>query len=324
MMRLAQRLPVLLGAAFCVLSLSACSETQFLIHAAKRLAPPDDTTTGGRYKVGNPYQIYGVWYYPKVDYNYVETGIASWYGPKFNGKRTANGEIFDQNLITAAHRTLPLPSLVRVTNLDNGRSIKVKVNDRGPFAHSRIIDMSRKGAQLLGFQRRGTAKVRVEILAEESRQFALEGARGVQLAQATNGNDVPPKDRPPVTAAPRGTVTQAPLNSPAPKPAPNTTAPKATDQQVVQRPPTEEVIRVPVEKTNMYIQAGAFSDFDNANRLRARLAVLGPTRVSQLQLGNQTYFRVRVGPVRSLKAADAMLERVIRAGHPEARLIVDR
>lgn len=321
-MRLAQRLPVLLGAAFCVVALSACSETRLLIHAAKRISGPDDARAGGAYKVGNPYQIYGVWYYPKVDYDYTETGIGSWYGPKFHGKPTANGETFDQNLVTAAHRTLPLPSLVRVTNLDNGRSIKVRVNDRGPFAHSRIIDMSRKGAQLLGFQRQGTAKVRVEILTEESRQLAARAAGGVQLARA-NGNGTAP-ERSPVTAAPRGTVTQAPLNSPAPKPAPIIDKSTNTSRQTVLQSTPDAVTRVPVEKTRMYIQAGAFSDFDNANRLRARLTVLGPTRVSQLQRGNQTYFRVRIGPVADLKAADAMLERVIRAGHPEARLIVDR
>jgi rare lipoprotein A len=320
MMRLAQRLPVLLGAAFCVVALSACSETRLLIHAAKRISSPDDARAGGAYKVGNPYQIYGVWYYPKVDYDYTETGIGSWYGPKFHGKPTANGETFDQNLVTAAHRTLPLPSLVRVTNLDNGRSIKVRVNDRGPFAHSRIIDMSRKGAQLLGFQRQGTAKVRVEILAEESRQFAARATGGVQLARA-NGKT---PERSPVTAAPRGTVTQAPLNSPPPKPAPTSNKSTNSSRQTVLQSTHDEVTRGPVEKTRMYIQAGAFSDFDNANRLRARLTVLGPTRVSQLQRGNQTYFRVRIGPVADLKAADTMLERVIRAGHPEARLIVDR
>ncbi|MFT5540394.1 MAG: rare lipoprotein A, partial [Alphaproteobacteria bacterium] len=131
-------------------------------------------------------------------------------------------------------------------------------------------------------------------------------------------------ERPPVTAAPRGAVTQSLLNAPAPKPAPKTNAPKDTDRQAALQSTSNEVIQVPVEKTRMYIQAGAFSDFDNANRLRARLAVLGPTRVSQLQIGNQTYFRVRIGPVRSLKAADAMLGRVIRAGHPNSQLIVDR
>src|SRR5215510_5128351 len=93
------------------------------------------------YKVGNPYQIAGVWYYPKEQPDYDQTGIASWYGPNFHGRLTANGEVFDSNQISAAHPTLPMPVNVRVTNLDNGRSIVVRINDRGPFVRGRIIDL---------------------------------------------------------------------------------------------------------------------------------------------------------------------------------------
>ncbi len=124
------------------------------------------------YKVGKPYQIKGKWYYPEVDYSYVEDGIASWYGPGFHGKQTANGETYDMNDLTAAHRTLPMPSVVRVTNLENGRSLKLRVNDRGPFARERIIDVSRRASQLLGFHLQGTTPVRVEIVEDESRMMA--------------------------------------------------------------------------------------------------------------------------------------------------------
>ena len=124
---------------------------------------------GGIYKVGNPYQIAGRWYYPKENYHYSETGIASWYGEDFNGKMTANGERYNMNTLTAAHRTLPLPSIVRVTNLQNGRSIVVRVNDRGPYVKDRIIDLSKHGAQLLGYMGQGTTKVKVEILEAESK-----------------------------------------------------------------------------------------------------------------------------------------------------------
>lgn len=120
-------------AAFGVL-LAGCAETQLAVHGVKRLGTTTQPTQVGNYKIGNPYEIAGQWYYPAVDYEYSETGIASWYGPKFHGKKTANGEIFDQYEVSAAHRTLPLPSIVRVTNLENGKSIKVRVNDRGPFA----------------------------------------------------------------------------------------------------------------------------------------------------------------------------------------------
>ncbi len=324
-MRKEPRLPVIVFALACLGSLSACSETNFLINAGKRLSSHDDSTSGGGYKVGNPYQINGVWYYPKVDYDYVETGIASWYGAEFHGKRTANGETFDQNVVSAAHRTLPMPSVVRVTNLDNGRAIQVRVNDRGPFARGRIIDMSRQGAQLLGFYRNGTARVRVEILAEESRQIAMQmGARGLQVARAEGASDG--GDKPPVTAVPRSTISSTPLDgAPAQTRGAVRTAsrsPSASEAPPPSARPT--VSRVPVEKTNMYIQAGAFADFDNANRLRARLSSVGPAQVSQAQIGNQTLFRVRIGPLNTLSSADAMLDRVIGAGLGDAQIVVDR
>ncbi len=120
------------------------------------------------YKVGAPYQVDGVWYYPRVDYSYDKTGVASWYGEQFEGRYTANGEVFDLNRLTAAHRTLPMPSVVEVTNLQNGRSLRLRVNDRGPFADGRIIDVSRRAAQLLGFETAGTAEVRVRILPVQS------------------------------------------------------------------------------------------------------------------------------------------------------------
>ena len=128
--------------------LGACAETQLIVHTAKKLtksSTPTPVRSKGKYKIGKPYQSKGIWYYPKVDYSYDRTGIASWYGPGFHGKKTANGEIYDQNGLTAAHKTLPMPSLVQVTNLENGRSLRLKVNDRGPFVHGRIIDVSRRG-----------------------------------------------------------------------------------------------------------------------------------------------------------------------------------
>ena len=153
--------------------LGGCAETQLIAHTAKRVVKAHEAPKAApTYKIGSPYQIEATWYYPAVDYRYDETGIASWYGRKFDGGRTANGEIFDMNGLSAAHRTLPLPSVVRVTNLENGRSMVLRVNDRGPFSRGRIIDVSRRAAQLLGFHRNGTARVRVGIMANESRVLA--------------------------------------------------------------------------------------------------------------------------------------------------------
>ena len=135
------------------------------------------------YKVGVPYQIDGVWYRPAENFRYRKTGVASFYGGEtrgvdFHGRTTANGEIYDMHALTAAHPTLPLPTLVNVTNLENGRSIVVRVNDRGPFVNGRIIDVSRRAAQDLGFERQGTASVRVEVLARESRALKQVALRG--------------------------------------------------------------------------------------------------------------------------------------------------
>ncbi|EAU42522.1 putative rare lipoprotein a precursor [Fulvimarina pelagi HTCC2506] len=119
---------------------------------------------GGRSQVGKPYKIKGKWYYPKDDPGYVASGMASWYGPNFHGRLTANGETYDMHHLSAAHKTFPLPSYAMVTNLENGHRVKVRVNDRGPFAHAREIDVSKKAAELLDFKRSGTAEVRVEYL----------------------------------------------------------------------------------------------------------------------------------------------------------------
>lgn len=119
---------------------------------------------GGVRKLGEPYRIAGRWYHPKHDENYDEKGVASWYGKAFHGRQTANGEVFDMHDLTAAHPTLPMPSYVRVTNLANDRSVIVRVNDRGPFSRSRIIDLSAKAAELLDFKHHGTARVRVRYV----------------------------------------------------------------------------------------------------------------------------------------------------------------
>src|SRR5215472_13276447 len=131
------------------------------------------------YKIGAPYTVKGVIYYPQVDYAYDETGMASWYGEAFQGRYTANGEVFDLDEITAAHTTLPLPSIVEVINLQNNRALRIRVNDRGPFARGRIIDLSRRAAELLGFERAGTANVRVRVLKEPSLVAAAAAERGI-------------------------------------------------------------------------------------------------------------------------------------------------
>ena len=313
------------------LALGACAESRLLGHTAKTVTrdgtnPAPVQRKGGVYKVGNPYQIAGIWYYPKEDPSYDETGLASWYGADFHNKATANGEVFDMNEVTAAHKTLPMPSLVRVTNLENGRSIIVRVNDRGPFVAGRIIDLSRRSAQLLGMDRQGVAKVRVQMVGPAS------GDPNVSQPIAP-----PEEDKPIVVAAPRSSVSVesvAPppgvrgqtgvVRQPAPGPASpmqamtgTATAPAGSQPPVNLE--SQPVRQEQVKPTSIWVQAGAFTQFDNANRLAARVG----GRVTQVLVNNQDFYRVRLGPYPSAEQADAALNTVIASGSNDARIIVD-
>ena len=307
--------------------LSACAETQFLISTSKRVTSSAEEASPPRYKVGNPYQIQGAWYYPAEDFEHDETGIASWYGAQFHGRRTANGEIYDMNALTAAHRTLPMPSYVRVTNMENGRSLILKVNDRGPFARNRVIDISRRGAQLLGFQKAGTARVRVQIMADKSRALAARIKGRTQLAQIGTPITVDRLPKPDVKteslALPPGGQAAAGQGQP------QTQAATAVPRRVATTTPrlsagdANVVTMQTVRKTNLFIQAGAFSRFDNANRVRARLTAAGPVKISSVLVNGRDLFRVRVGPMGNVAEADRMLASVIRAGYQNARIIIE-
>ena len=302
-----------IGALF---AMSACAETEFLVHTAKQLRGGDAQQSEGRYKVGAPYQIKGAWYYPAEDFEYSETGIASWYGPNFHGKKTANGEDYNQNDLTAAHRTLPMPSAVRVTNLENGRSLVLRINDRGPFARGRIIDVSRRGAQLLGFEKNGVAKVRVDVLPDESRQLKLAAIIG-------SGPKVQ------VAASPREAVVAKPLPSPEQPRARATSAPAPLPVRTETLPPPvepvlpEKVDVLPVSPTGIYVQAGAFSRLENALRMRDQLFEMGPTQISRFAVSGTEVYRVRIGPLANVEVADATLARVVNSGVNEAQLIVE-
>ena len=312
--------------------LNACAETQFIAQTVKQIAKKGEAqkqkTSYGKYKIGKPYQIKGVWYYPKENFEYDETGIGSWYGPKFHGRKTANGETYDMNGVSAAHRTLPLPSFVRVTNLDNGRTLNLRINDRGPYAHGRILDLSRRAAQLLGFEKQGTARIRVRILANESRAIAtrLKGdAELVKVGSPITVNSLPKakvssRELPSIGTA--GT-TPTPVETPPPPPEPVTMT--DSGDQLASLPADDERVSIePVlQQTRIFIQAGAFSNFDNANRVRARLSSLGPVKVSPVLISGRDSFRVRVGPLSSVAEADHMLEQVILTGYTNARTIVD-
>jgi rare lipoprotein A len=296
------------------------------------------STSHSAYKVGKPYQIGDTWYYPREQTDYDETGIASWYGPTFYGKPTANGELFDGEGLTAAHRTLPLPVNVRVTNLDNGKSLVVRVNDRGPFARGRIIDVSKHAAELLGFYARGTARVRVTYLGRADAPDSLQPdetpaaiasavpaapAGKVAVAALDGAQSVAPPS--PVQMAsleppPRSTDAE-PAQNDSSVAAPEDSPPVTADQDE----PTGEVTTVPVPKTtHLYVQAGAFSSRENADRLKDRLAEAGELFVSATDRKGKRLYRVRSGPYNDVDAANAALAKLDELGNNDARIVVDR
>ena len=278
--------------------------------------PGSGSATPG-YKIGAPYQIEGTWYSPGENYSYDESGVASWYGPGFHLKKTANGEIFDAGELTAAHRTLPMPTLARVTNLDNGRSVIVRINDRGPFARGRIIDVSRKAASLLDFVGKGTARVRVQVLADESRAIAQAAkAYGtVRTAQDNRNLTYSTASVTPVQPA-MATNDYMPPEPPMPQRIRHDSAETGIDLPQM----TQLTVK---PHTRIYVQAGSFTMAGNAEMLKRKVAEYGPTNVDVAAVNGITFYRVRIGPIADVAQADTMLSRVSQAGVANPRIIVD-
>ncbi len=265
------------------------------------------------YKVGKPYQIAGVWYYPKENFSYDETGLASWYGDKFHGRNTANGEVYDQTQLTAAHKTLPMPVMARVTNLENGKQIVVRINDRGPFVRGRIIDLSSRAAELLDFRNDGVAKVRVEYIGKANKETRIVKKAVTHKAE-----------RRVEAAAPIDVVDSGEL---APLPgaidaAELAYAPKVDTSQF------REYRQVPLKgDANIYVQAGSFQMRDNAVRLKSNLERGGykepGVEIRTAKIDGVQYYRVQIGPLAQVGPADQMLESVLAAGHAGARIIIN-
>ncbi len=241
---------------------------------------------GGRYLVGDPYQVAGRWFTPKEQPGYDKVGIASWYGPKFNRRKTSNGEWFDMNYLSAAHPTLPLPSYAKVTNLENGRQVIVRINDRGPFVADRIIDLSKRAAEQLDMIGSGSAKVRVQYIGP-----APLNDKGTQLA-ALNRD-----------------LKQGTLDA-------TRYAANDTSTQPVRQP----VVLASNNSTHAgyFVQVGAFADPANVARARQSLASMGPVVVSPVH----GLFSVRLGPLDSADSARYALSQVKAAGHYDARLVI--
>jgi len=269
-----------------------------------------------RSRFGNPpfYDVFGVRYYVlSSSADYVERGVASWYGPGFHKVRTSTGEPYDMYGMTAAHKTLPLPAYVRVTNLQNGRSIVVRVNDRGPFVGHRIIDLSYTAAAKLDMLRDGTAMVEVRSI-DPAAPFAVPAA---------------PPGTPLTASAAPGTPVAAPAVAAPPVAAPAVAAPAVASPPVasppVAAPPLTAATSVTPLPPPLFIQAGAFADPNNAARLADRLKSSGYLQVFVRQdvIAGRTLYRVRIGPVPGVPEYDRIVTALEQVGVRDAHLALD-
>ena len=306
--------------ALTLLMMPGCSSLELAVDLYKKQTRDTverSVVSAPRYKVGNPYKVGGVWYYPERNLTYDETGIGSWYGDEFAGKLTANGEIFDPELVTAAHKTLPMPSVVRVTNLENGKSLVVRINDRGPFVAGRIIDLSREAARRIGYEEDGLARVRVQVLAEQS----------LRLEKLAKNGEFPSVDGTRTTAMPEVVA--------AAKPKVNLTAKSNTGRSayssnngqsaldLLSQSRVGEVISVAPVTTQIWVQVGAFHSESSAASVLAQIETLGNGEISPLLKAGQTLHRVRLGPVQTVSEADKLLGGVMNIGFSGARIVVD-
>lgn len=255
--------------------------------STKRSASLGDQTLG-RYKVGDPYKVDGRWYVPAEQPDYDEVGLASWYGDAFHAKATANGELFDMTALSAAHKTLPLPSIVEVTNLGNGRRIRVRVNDRGPFVDGRILDLSRAAAGELGFAGQGLARVRVRYIGP------------APLGRPSDG------------------LMMAGVTTP-PQPAPSV---RTASEPFVARPSEPAPL---IGGSTFEVAVGAFSDQAAAQRLVDRLsgplAASGQVRLLPVDRSGITLYRVVISAIADEAQAIAVRQQLSIFGLLDARVI---
>ena len=313
---------------------------------------PSTAQTGPRYKIGDPYQVAGIWYVPKDQPNYDETGIASWYGDAFNMQPTANGEIFDMNAISGAHTTLPLPSIVEVTNLDNGRKLRVRVNDRGPFVGGRVIDLSRAAAHELGYDQAGLARVRVRYVgpapldaANPPVRYASNGAPPPNRSWSTPAYPIDSRTAS-ASAAPAGqaaghdratSYSTAPVAAanlpPAPVAVSSSALPPITGAAIARGgaihdpvyattyAPTVAPTQIAGAPGAYRVQAGAFGDRDNARRVVASLSSAGSAEIEPFERDGAMLYRVVLPGGADEGQAFALRDRVASLGYADARVL---
>lgn len=271
-----------------VLLLAACGQREFSAEENRKL-----------YKVGNPYSIGGQRYTPREDFAYDETGLASWYGPGFHRNNTANGEEFDKYALTAAHRTLPMPSMVRVTNLENGKQVTLRVNDRGPFAKGRIIDVSKKAADVLGFKNQGVAKVRVQFLPQETAALFGGNHPSGKLPGSLQTYEIAEEP-----IQPKKTERRA-------------TSVIAYDANAAEMKPTPASTRT---SGSSMIQVGRFRLPANAKKVLKDVSRFGIANLKEIVQDKERFYIVQLGPFTDASKAERALNTILDSGYPDAYL----
>lgn len=272
---------------------------------------------GGRNHVGKPYQVAGRWFAPKEQPQYDEQGPASWYGEAFNHRKTSNGEWFEMTRLTAAHPTLPLPSYAKVTNLDNGKEVVVRINDRGPFVGPRIIDLSKHTAEVLDFKNKGKANVRVQFIGpaplNDNGKHLM--AMNKELDRGTSLNRM-------IAAADRRKGGSSMSDVMVAEARPKKKKPEASVETVAYTPPElVQALEASGVDTSYFIQIGSFSNADNAARARDTFASVWPVQFIELEGSNGPVYRVRLGPIANNSDAQTALDNAFAAGYSDARLI---
>ncbi|HUN39301.1 MAG TPA: RlpA-like double-psi beta-barrel domain-containing protein [Acetobacteraceae bacterium] len=284
-----------------------CAATAWLAGCQRR--PPANP----HYVLGPPYQAGGTWWYPQESYNFDETGLADVYADG-HAPLTTDGEVFSQGGLTAAHATLQLPAIARLTDLESGRSILVRINDRGAPTPTRLVQVTRRVADLLGMSQDGVAQVRLQVLAGPSQAAAQHVPGAPSLA---------------IAAAPRSSVASADL--PPPPGVREESSGRAVAVAVAvartdgadgasDRVP-EIVTQGPPQPGRLWVRLDTFQSYEYAAVQRARLAGFSP-RIEPVFEGREESFRVMLGPLPSVAAADAAVEQAIREGIPDARIVV--
>lgn len=279
------------------LALAACS-TMNLPDAPKTIGAP--ATPNPHYKVGAPYKIDGRWYVPKVDERYDEKGLASWYGDDFHGRLTANGEVFDKRRLSAAHKTLPMPTLVEVENLENGRRVTVRVNDRGPFVDDRLIDLSHAAADALGFTGKGLARVRVRYLGETD----VAGLAALPGEGAT---------APVRTAARRPAIEPALASADA--------GPDRLADLIASATGQTAAVAAVAAPEDIWVELASIDDLDALESMTLDLPDVGPITVQSGETAGRRRQSLRIGPFIDEAIAVASLSRVRAAGFGGARIV---